>query len=362
MVQKENRHSLFLSALSSQNMSGSIPIWLYRQAGRYQPSYQAIRKKYSFREICLTPELSCQVTLLPIQEMALDAAIIFSDILFPLEALHLRVFFNEQSIPQVASSHLHENNTLGRVTTAVSGTKISLLETIPQVYEAISLAGSALGKTPLIGFSGAPWTLLTYVIEGKTEEKAERSILFYDECLELFESLFLRLEELVIEHLSLQIHAGCHAVQLFDSWASMVSDTLFEKYIAPSIQRIQRRLPCGKDGKPVPLLYFSKGMSRRLSSLDLIDFQAISCDTESSLVEVARWAEKHKKAVQGNFDPKWLTQEYRDKGFQQALNSLLRSVAHYPNYIFNLGHGIPKEAKYDTVRYLVEYVRHWSKR
>ncbi len=332
-----------------------------RQAGRYQPSYQALKGKYSFSELCLTPELACQVTLLPIQEMPLlDAAIIFSDILFPLESLGLKVLFDLNSSPRVMASPLYEDSLDGRVITTVTSGIKPLQEVCSAVYSAIHLVLKEIQGLPLIGFAGAPWTLLTYILSGKTSEDGGASLAFLRKEPALFMQLMNRVENLVIEHLSAQIEAGCDVVQLFDSWASPLTDEEFQVYITPSLQRITSALPVQKNGKKTPLIYFSKQIEKRLPLLNSSSIGAISCDHESSLSSVAAWAAGRGIAVQGNLDPFLLTRETTDPVLLEALSAMLSSMKNEPHYICNLGHGIPKNARYDTVRFVVEFIKHWS--
>ncbi len=351
--------SSFMTALFGQNYSGTIPVWLMRQAGRYQPSYQALRAKYTFSEICLTPELAARVTLLPIQEMPLDAAILFSDILFPLEAIGLRVSFSSLSIPSVMSSVKYENSPEGRAKTVLYGEKTPLLECCKNIYKAIPIALERLGNVPLIGFSGAPWTLLTYVLGGETSERAEALIRYMKHSRKDFETLFEIVEKLVIDHVTQQIVSGCHAIQLFDSWGASVPDEEFYRYIAPSLKRISTSLPSRKDGTKCPLVYYTKSIEKRLNMLEETGIQAVSCDTESSIIRVGEWAKRTGMSAQGNFNPQLLVLSRNDIRVKEALETLLIAMERYPNFIFNLGHGVPKEANYDTVRYVVDFVKKW---
>ncbi len=349
--------TLFISALNCQNLSGKIPIWMMRQAGRYQPSYRALKEKYTFQELCYTPELASQVTLLPIQEMKLDAAILFSDILFPLEALGLKVTFSNLSVPRVLAGKNDEDTVLGRLKTVLNGNTQSLLEICKPIYHTIPLVLAELSNTPLIGFSGAPWTLLTYILSGETSEKGEAVLSLLRENAEQFIKLLQKVEKLVIEHLSLQITSGCHVVQLFDSWAGAVPNDVFEMYIAPSLTRIVAAL---QKIKKCPIIYYTKGVEARLEALSWSGLHMISCDTVSSIEKVHQWAKKEKIAVQGNLDPFLLCRDKSDRELNEALSRLLTTMGHAPNYVFNLGHGIPKDANYDTVQYVVNRVHEWK--
>ena len=226
---------LFLNALSCNNDSGRIPVWLMRQAGRYMSSYRKLKESYSFQDLCLIPELAAQVTLQPIETFDFDAAILFSDILLPLIAIGVTTIFRDGQGPLLVGPGWE------RVCPPFDMTS-ALQETIPGVYQAATLLSASLDR-PLIGFSGAPWTLAAYLIEGEASTTWPKTRAALQQHPKHVLKLVRSLEEMVVSHLTLQIQAGVDAIQLFDSRSSLLPDPLFQEFSVQPILRIIRRLP-----------------------------------------------------------------------------------------------------------------------
>jgi uroporphyrinogen decarboxylase len=338
------KRPLFLDTLLGNNDSSCPPIWLMRQAGRYMSSFRCLRKKYSFLELCLTKELAVKTTLLPIQQFDFDAAILFSDILLPLLALSIELSFDElgphlTSPPWQSISLPHDIE--GR-----------LQEKIGASYEAAFELSSSLDR-PLIGFSALPWTLATFIIEKRSSDKflETKTALFQDGPS--FQKFLLILEEIVIAHINLQIRSGCDVIQLFDSHVGALSQEEFNDLSFLSYKRITSRLEKRKDGTRCPIIYFPGGESF-LPILLQEPIDAISFGRSSNL-PLIRKNSPMSIALQGNLDPDLLVGD-KELLLRRA-KKLLISMRGDKGFIFNLGHGVPKNAKEENVKLLVETVR-----
>lgn len=322
-----------LKALAGSNHSSVPPVWLMRQAGRYMASYRKVRAQHSFMEIVKTPELVAKVTLLPIQQFDFDAAIIFSDILVLLEPFGIQVAFNEG--PQIQYGE--------RI---LEGECNSLENQLQPLYEAVSLTKSLLG-VPLLGFAGAPFTLMNYALD---HDRVERSLcvktLLYQDRTK-FLRIYQKIEEAVIRHLQLQIEAGCDAVQLFDTWAGNLTASDFREIIVPSIKRITQQLS-------KPLIYFGRGVSHHAREIAATGVAALGCDWGRSLKDI-RQDIGQKTILQGNIDPIILFST--KEAIRQAVQQVKLETANDPAFIFNLGHGVLPGTPEENVAYLVEQVR-----
>lgn len=314
----------FLDALAGRN-TDVPPVWLMRQAGRYMTSYQKLREKYSFEELALTPELAAQVTLLPIQEFDLDAAILFSDILFPLTAFGVDVQFSDKSVPKI----LKKGDLVFR-----EDIRAYLEETYFPIYQAIRLVKNQV-KKPLIGFAGAPWTLFFFLNSAKTALPPD------------FETLFLFLEKLVFTHLQLQIEAGCDAVQIFDSRADCIPADLSERLSLLPLTRIVKKLSC-------PCLFYKA----QASSLSFFNKTCVPCALsldESLTLPQARRSLLHPYTLQGNLDPKLFIGEKTP--FEHEVKKIVHSMKKDPGFIFNVSQGLLPQTKETHVKLLVDLIR-----
>jgi uroporphyrinogen decarboxylase len=316
-----NSHSCFLNALAGKN-SGRPPVWLMRQAGRYMKSYQKLRKKYSFEELALIPELAAEVTLLPIQQFDFDAAILFSDILFPLKILGVKVEFPESAPPKIIKQTPFLFS---------SDIRACLEEHLSSVYQAIRLLKGRLDK-PLIGFAGAPWTLFSYL---ELEIRSQG-----------FEKLFKYLEEIAATHLLLQKEAGCDVVQIFDSHAHQIPQGFEEQLSLGPVKRIVEKLSC-------PAIFY-KVQKSTLSFFEHRTPCALSLDGTIS-PEEARKSLSYPYTLQGNIDPNLLTGD--KKPLEHAVNSLLHSMHADKRFIVNVSHGLLPLTKESLVKYLVDLVK-----
>lgn len=331
--------SLFLDALKFENHKRP-PVWLMRQAGRYMPSYLALRKKYSFLEICHQPELISHVTRLPIDEFGFDAAILFSDILMVPEALGFKVRFEDHQGPVIDN----------KLTSEKDIENFSLNHFEERLFF-LPLAIKELKKfpIPLIGFTGAPFTLASYLIEGKTSRDLKQTKKWAYQNPKGFEKIISLLESAVIKSLKIQADSGCDVLQVFDSWAQCLNPEHFKKWCLEPLQRI-----CATLNKPI--IYFCKGSSYLAPQIATTGATAISIDWLYPIDEIRKTLPK--VPLQGNLDPHAL---YLPKELLRLeIKKILRSMDKDPGFIFNLGHGILPDVPYDNVQALVETVRSYQ--
>ncbi len=314
-----------------------VPVWVMRQAGRYDPEFKAVRAKHDFFTICRTPELACQVTLQPIQRYSglLDAAIIFSDILVVPQALGLVVEMYEGKGGPFFPQPIREPADLARLKE-----KVNVEEELGYVYKAITMTRHALnGQVPLFGFAGAPWTLMAYMIEGggsKLFSKVKRWLFALPE-----ESHFLlqKITDVVVEFLVGQVIAGAQILQVFDSWAGELSPHHFREFSLPYLKQIATRVKAtlkerGHDD--VPMVVFAKGAHEALADLADAGYDVVSLDWTIDPV-LARERTSNKVVLQGNADPGILygTPELIDREVGDMIERFKRH-----RWIANLGHGM----------------------
>lgn len=336
-------HSLkpFLSTLR-RHVLATPPIWLMRQAGRYLPEYRQIRQTTeSFLKCCYTPAIASEITLQPLRRFDLDAAIIFSDILVIPDALGVKVSFEEKLGPQIEI--LSNEIALKKLTWNI--TKLN------PIYEAIELTAKALPKNvALIGFAGAPWTLAAYMLEGKSSEQFVKARTWAYQYPSGFKELLGVLEEKIVEHLELQIKAGCEAVQIFDSWAGVLNaNEIYHWSIAP-LKRIRARL---KERYPhLPVIIFPRGAGVHYKRyMTECGAEAISIDQHTNLLDFAKQSDC---VLQGNLDPLLLA-SFLPSALQNT-ESILEGMKGKA-FIFNLGHGVLPFTPPEHVQTLIERVK-----
>ncbi len=324
------------------------PVWLMRQAGRYMKEYMDIRRRYSFLEMCTTPEIACEVTLQPVEKLNVDAAIIFADILLPLEGMGIKLEFAKNEGPVILNPVRTEKD-------VNSLRVIEPREDVPYLLDAIRLVKRELAdRIPLIGFSAAPFTLASYIIEGG----ASRHYLHAKRLMYGAPSLWHRLMESItstlIEYVNAQIDAGADAIQIFDSWAGALSPQDYSHHV----QQHTRRLIEGVSGR-VPVINFSTGTSAYIDIVSGCGGDVVGVDWRIRL-DVAWQRIGHRRAIQGNLDPAVLFAP-RDE-IKKQVQGILRMAGGRPGHIFNLGHGIIVGTPVDNVRALVDYVHELSAR
>ncbi len=321
------------------------PVWFMRQAGRYLPEYQAIRGKVSFLELCKNPELCTEVTLQPVDIFGFDAAILFSDILIPMEAMGLKLEFHENRGPVFPDPVRTEAAVKQLIVPEPE-------ETVPFVLETIRLLRRAL-KVPLIGFSGAPFTLATYLIEGGSSKVfLETKRMIYQEPT-LYHALLEKITRCTSLYLQAQARAGAQVLQIFDSWAGVLTPYDFERFALPYVQAIIADLRQMTD---VPIIYFANNGATLLESCKTSGADVLGLDWRLPLNKAARLAGNH--ILQGNLDPiaLFLPKEELEKRIALILAEGKEAKGH----IFNLGHGILPQTPPEQVKIAVEAVHQLS--
>ncbi len=317
-----------------------------RQAGRYLPEYRAIRAKHDFLTMCKTPELASEVTVQPIDIIKTDAAILFSDILVIPEAMGMRLDVIE-SIGPVFDSPIRSAKQIENLQIE------NLVERLDYVLQAVKMTKEKLaGRVPLIGFSGSPWTLAAYMVEGKGSKNFDIIKSYVYNEPEAAHRLLQILADSVIEYLNAKIRAGCDAVQIFDTWASILSPTDFEEFSLKYIRYICENLQTGG----APVIVFAKGVSSYKSLADL-KCDALGVDWVRNIGDV-RTEIGGVKALQGNLDP--LVLFAPKEKIRQETERVLQSYSKGAGHIFNLGHGITPKTPVENVQYFVECVKELS--
>jgi uroporphyrinogen decarboxylase len=342
-----NTNARFLRACAGQAVD-TTPIWLMRQAGRYMAEYRALREKYGILEIIKAPELACEVTMQPIKAFELDAAIIFADILPPLEGMGLQLTFGKGEGPII-------HNPIR------TGADVDALRILPPqeslwfTLEAIKLARQELDgrNVPLIGFSGAPFTLASYAIEGGGSRNYLHAKGLMMSEPTTWHRLMEKLSEVVGQYLLAQAQAGAQALQLFDSWVGALSPADYREYVLPYSRRA---IEIARQGN-VPIIHFSTNTSSMLDLIQEAGGDVIGVDWHIDLAKA--WQQLgHTVAIQGNLDPVALFAPWPE--LQKRAQLILDQAANRPGHIFNLGHGILPGTPIDNVRRLIDFVHTYS--
>ena len=351
MPENHLKNDRFLRALKRQPVDRT-PVWMMRQAGRYLPEYRETRARAGgFMDLCRNPELCCEVTLQPLARYGLDAAILFSDILTVPDAMGLGLRFAEGEGP-VFERPLQ---TLADIRNLPVPDPEGELR---YVMEAVGTIKAALGgSVPLIGFSGSPWTLATYMIEGgSSREFARTKKMMFDEPAAL-EELLAKLSDSVSLYLLAQIARGADAVMVFDTWGGALSPAAYERFSLQPMQRIVARL---KQAAPqVPVILFTKNGGQHLSKMADTGCDALGVDWTTDLRD-ARARVGHRVALQGNLDPLCLLA--RPDRIREEVARVLDSYGPGPGHVFNLGHGILQQTPPEHAAAMIEAVRELSLR
>jgi uroporphyrinogen decarboxylase len=327
----------------------TVPIWIMRQAGRYLPEYMEVRRRHSFLELCKTPELAAQVTLQPVARLGVDAAILFSDILIPVEAMGVPLEFLERQGP-----------VLGRGVRDRSGVA-ALRVPDPEhdlgfVLQAIRFLRRELaGRVPLIGFSGLPFTLASYIVEGgKSRDFARLRSLMKDDP-KTFAVLMEKLTAAAIAYVEAQVQAGAQAIQLFDTWAGILDAAEYQARVLPFTSRVAEAVR--KRGAPV--IHFTEDCEKLLPVLKELPVDVLSIDRRVPLDRAADIVGP-KFVLQGNLDPETLLKSVPE--VESAAAEVLKRGRAAAGHIFNLGHGILPQTAPETARALVEAVHRLGRR
>jgi len=338
------KNDLLLRALKGE-MTERPPVWMMRQAGRYLPEYMALREKYGFFERCRTPELACEITLQPVDIIGVDAAILFSDILVVPQAMGLEVQLVESKGP-VLPDPVKTEGDLQRITIP------DVHDKLQYVFDAVSLVKKELnGRVPLIGFAGAPWTILCYMVQGKGSKTFDEAKAFCYTRPELAHRLLHMITETTIAYLKGQIRAGADTVQIFDSWGGLLGPEDFENI---SLQYI-RRIVAAINGE-VPVIIFAKGAWHSLESMAATGAAGLGIDW-CIRPEMARQLAGNDITLQGNFDPAKLLSPI--PVIKKEVTQMLHAFGSR-RYIANLGHGILPNVPVDHARAFVDTVKEWE--
>ncbi len=328
------------------------PVWMMRQAGRYLPEYRAVREKAgSFLALCKNPELAAEVTLQPVEILGADAAILFSDILVVPEAMGQGLAFAEGEGP-VLSPPVRSAEDLKRL--SVPDPEADLGYVMAAVDEILRRLN---GRVPLIGFSGSPWTLATYMIEGGSSKTfaATKRMLFDDPVT--LHTLLEMLAEAVAAYLNAQIRHGVHAVQIFDTWGGILAPPYFEAFSLAYIRRVIESIERERDGERIPVIVFVKGGAQWLEAIAACGCDVVGLDWTIDLAE-ARARVGDRVALQGNMDPGALYAHPRR--IREEVLRVLHSFGRGSGHIFNLGHGIAPDVPKAHAIAMFEAVRELS--
>jgi uroporphyrinogen decarboxylase len=325
---------------------------MMRQAGRYLPEYRETRAKAgSFMDLCKNPELACEVTIQPLERFPLDAAILFSDILTIPDAMGLGLYFTEGEGPKF------ERPVRDEAAVAALGVP-DPEQDLGYVMEAVRVIRRELdGRVPLIGFSGSPWTLATYMVEGgSTKNFAQCKGMLYERP-ELMHQLLGTVADSVTSYLNAQVAAGAQAVMIFDTWGGVLGPREYEKFSLAYMERIIQGLERESEGRRVPVILFTKGGGQWLARMSESGCDALGVDWTTDLAD-ARVLVRDRVALQGNLDPCILYSS--PERIREEVARVLDSYGHGPGHVFNLGHGIHPNVDPQNAAALVKAVHELS--
>ena len=340
----------FLKACRGE-VTDYTPVWLMRQAGRYLPEYHTVRSKYTFLEMCKTPEAAAEVSIQPVDILGVDAAILFSDILVPLEKMGAPLEFHEKRGP-VFPQPVRDRAAVAKL--VVPDPELEL----PYVLDTIRLLRRELAnKVPLIGFSGAPFTLATYLVEGGSSRQflLTKQMMYTDP--ELYAALLDKITACTTLYLKAQVAAGAQALQIFDSWVGVLSPYDFSLFALPYVQRIIRELKEG--GVTVPIIYFANNGATLLPQSLESGADVLGLDWRIEMAEAVKVV-GHKVSLQGNLDPCALL--LPPAKMEERIGAILAGAKGARGHIFNLGHGILPEIPPAQAKFMVEAVHRLSRR
>ena len=346
------KNDTFLRALLNQPVKYT-PVWLMRQAGRYLPEYRASRAKAgSFLDLCHNTDLATEVTLQPLDRFALDAAILFSDILTIPDAMGLGLHFVEGEGPRFERPLQNEED--------INSLQVPDMSKLRYVFDAVTSIRRALnGSVPLIGFSGSPFTLACYMIEGRGSRDFRHLKTMMYRRPDLLQRILQINAQTVTEYLNEQIAAGAQAVQIFDTWGGILSDAAFKRYDLPYLQQVVSGLNRRAENRQVPVVIFTKGGGLWLEQLAQSGADALGMDWTVNLQQ-ARQRVGTQVALQGNLDP--LALFGSQDCLELEIERLLAEYGHGSGHVFNLGHGINQYTDPEQVAFMVEAVHRISVR
>ncbi len=338
-------NSLFVRACKSEPTERT-PVWFMRQAGRYMPEYRAVRKQYSLLEICKKPEIAAEVTIAAAEILQVDAAIIFADLLLPLEVMGLPFHFSAGEGPVIEKPV--------RTTEDVTQLRTDRADELGYVSEAVrKVATHFAGKLPVIGFCGAPFTLASYMIEGGgSRHYLHTKKMMYNSPAN-WDQLMRKLVDVTAEYSAQQVRAGADVIQIFDSWVGCLSVEDYRRYVLPYVTDLVKRL----QKTAAPIIYFGTDSATLLPAMNETGAEVIGLDWRIPLNK--GWKDlEHRCAVQGNLDPILLFAGWKE--LKSRAQQILHQAAGRPGHIFNLGHGILPETPVENVKDLARLVQEYS--
>jgi len=335
------KNDLFLRALRGETVERP-PVWMMRQAGRYLPDFMKLRAKYDFFTRCETPELATEITIMPIEQVGPDAAILFSDILVVLQALGIEVEMKEGVGPWLPKPIQSYEDVEAIVVPQAA-------DRLHYVMEAISMTKKALAdEVPLIGFAGSPWTLLCYAVQGQGSKTFDKAKAFCFSQPKVAHRLLQKITDLTIDYLLEQVKSGVDAVQLFDSWGGLLSPDDYQQFSWPYLQQIVQRLK-----NETQVIVFGKGCWFALKEMSLSGAAALGVDWTCS-ARNARYLSGGQITLQGNFDPARLLSPIPE--IQLGVKTMIDAFG-IDRYIVNLGHGILPNVPVDHARAFINAVK-----
>ena len=345
------KNDLLLRALLRQPVPRT-PLWIMRQAGRYLPEYHEVRAQAGdFMSLCSNPELACEVTLQPLRRYKLDAAILFSDILTIPDAMGLGLYFETGEGPRFKSP----------VQTAADIRNLAvpdLADTLGYVFDAVSLIRRELdGRVPLIGFAGSPWTVGTYMVEGRSSRDFATIKGLAKEDPETLDLLLDTVAKTTTAYLNAQVESGAQALMIFDTWGAALEPDDYRRFSLAPMQRIVDELTREADGRQVPIILFTKGAGPMLADMTATGCDALGVDWTTSLADARRFTDD-KVALQGNVNPAVLRES--PEVIREAVADALASYGTGPGHVFNLGHGITPDIDPAHLGALVDAVHELS--
>ena len=340
-------NSPFLKALRREQ-NNVPPIWFMRQAGRYLPEYQKIRKNYkNFLDMCKEPRTCAELALQPIERFDLDASILFSDILTIPDAFNLGLAFHEGEGPKF-SNPISTPQDIARL-------EDFEIEKLSYVYKAIEETKKILPATlPLIGFCGSPWTLAAYSIEGGGSKDFAKTKKFISDHPEAVKDYLEIITDACFQYLKQQVLSGVNALQIFDSWADLLNPNDLETYSLEYTRKLARKLKQDVVTSNTPIILFEKAPQKKISDILFEDLSCISLHWSESIERVSENL-KGQFAIQGNLNPSFLLES--DEIIQAETKKICDAMKNFPGFIFNLGHGITPDIKPEKVQVMIDAVR-----
>ena len=322
------------------------PVWFMRQAGRYMPEYRAIREKHTLLEICRQPDLAAEITLQPVRALGVDAAILFADILLPAIPLGVGLEFSKGEGP-VLTHPIRSMEDVQRLRAVEPESDLGY------VMETIRILRPALGDTPLIGFCGAPFTVASYLIEGRSSRDFLTTKSMMYSSPQTWHALMDKLASVLVEYLAAQVRAGAQAVQLFDSWVGTLAPRDYVEFVQPYSRRVLQ----AAQSSGVPVIHFGTGASTLLPAMKAAGGTVLGVDWRLPLGQARRLIGED-VAIQGNLDPAVLFAPLAE--LEKRVHEVLAQAEGKPGHIFNLGHGILPWTPVDNVRAVVDMVHEYS--